>query len=287
MIFLSITVLTSVLIIISFKVFNILDISANQVITFNYFFGFVYGVVFREDNYSIDQVIKSDWLLPSIFIGFVFILGFFLFSKSAIKAGVSITAVSAKMSVIIPVMAGFVLFGDSISTMKVVGIALAMLSFYFIFKKGVKERINYKYIILPLSLLLVSGLNDSLVKFMEHNYLTDNILLFLTFVFLSAFIFGIIFGLSNSKSRQNFVSYKGILGGFLLGTFNFWNAWAFIKSMNIFESSMLFPTVNVSVVSISAFVGLLFFKEKLKLINWIGIFMAVIAILLISLENGN
>lgn len=287
MFFLSLTVLTSVLIIISFKVFDILDISANQVITFNYFFGFVYGVVFREDNYSKDQVIESDWLIPSIFIGFVFILGFFLFSKSAIKAGVSITAVLAKMSVIIPVMAGFVLFGDSISTMKVIGIALAMLSFYFIFKKGEKERINYKYIILPLSLLLVSGLNDSVVKFMEHNYLSDNILLFLTFVFLSAFIFGLIFSLSNSKSRQHFVSYKGVFGGFLLGTFNFWNAWAFIKSMNIFESSMLFPTVNVSVVSISAFVGLLFFKEKLKLINWIGIFMAVIAILLISLENGN
>ncbi|PLX02019.1 MAG: hypothetical protein C0595_12630 [Marinilabiliales bacterium] len=287
MIFLSITILTSVLIIISFKVFNILDVSVNQAITFNYLFGFIYGLVFREDNHSMNQVIDSDWLIPSIFIGFVFILGFFLFSKSAVKAGVSITAVSAKMSVIIPVMAGFLLFGDSISTLKVAGIGLALLSFYFIFKKGENERINYKYIILPLSLLLVSGLNDSLVKYMEHNYLTDNILLFLTFVFLSAFIFGLVFSLSNSKSRQNLISYKGVLGGFLLGTFNFWNAWAFIRSMNIFESSMLFPTVNVSVVSISAFAGLLFFKEKLKLINWIGIFMAVIAILLISLENGN
>lgn len=287
MIFLLITIITSVLIIISFKVFNILDVSTNQVITFNYLFGFVYGLVFREDNYSMNQVIESDWLIPSVFIGFIFILGFYLFSQSAEKAGVSITAVSAKMSVIIPVMAGFILFGDSLSTLKITGIGLALLSFYFIFKKGDKESINYKYIILPLSLLLVSGINDTLVKFMEHNYLTDNVLLFLTFVFLSAFIFGVIFSLADSKNRRKLISFKGVLGGFLLGTFNFWNAWAFIKSMNIFESSMLFPTVNVSVVSISAFVGLLFFKEKLKIINWIGIFMALIAILLISLENGN
>lgn len=52
-------------------------------------------------------------------------------------------------------------------------------------------------------------------------------------------------------------------------------------------SLALFPTVNVSVVAISAFVGLVFFKEKLKAINWIGILMAVVAILLISLENGD
>lgn len=287
MIFLLITIITSVLIIISFKVFNILDVNAKQLITFNYFFGFCYGLIFREDNYTINQVLESDWLIPSIFIGFVFILGFYLFSKSTEKAGVSITAVSAKMSVIIPVMAGFILFGDSISTLKIMGIGLALLSFYFIFKKGEKEAINYKYIILPLSLLLVSGLNDSLVKVMEHNYLTDNVLLFLTFVFLAAFIFGVIFSLSDSKNRRQLISLKGVLGGFLLGTFNFWNAWAFIRSMNIFDSSMLFPTVNVSVVSISALAGLIFFKEKLKTINWIGILMAVIAILLISLENGN
>lgn len=287
MIFLLITILTSVLIIVSFKVFNSLGISTNQVITFNYFFGFIYGTIFREDTYSIAQVLESDWLIPSIFIGFIFILGFFLFSKSTLKAGVSITAVSAKMSVIIPVMAGFILFGDSISGLKITGIILALLSFYFIFKKGENEKLSYKYILLPISLLLVSGLNDVLVKFMEHNYLTDNILLFLTFVFLAAFLFGIIFTLSDSKNRGRLFSLKGVLGGFLLGTFNFWNAWAFIKSMNIFESSVLFPAVNVSVVTIAALVGLLFFKERLKIINWIGVSMAVVAILFISLENGN
>ena len=57
--------------------------------------------------------------------------------------------------------------------------------------------------------------------------------------------------------------------------------------MEIFESSVLFPIINVSVVSIAALSGTIFFKEKLKVVNWAGIIMAVFAILLISMANEN
>ncbi|PLX12107.1 MAG: hypothetical protein C0598_06615 [Marinilabiliales bacterium] len=286
MIFLVITVLTSVLIIVSFKIFGKLGVNTKQAITYNYLFGFAYGMIFRQDDQDLLQIVDTNWLLPAIFIGFIFLMGFYLFAKSTQKAGVSITAVSAKMSVIIPVLAGFIMFGDAVSGLKVAGVGLALTSFYFIFKKG-GDKINYNYILLPISLLVVSGLCDFFVKYVEHHYLSDNVLLFLSFVFLSGFIFGALINIANSKQRNNLISIKGVAGGFVLGTLNFWNAWAFIKSMNIFESSFLFPTINVSVVVISALIGLMFFKEKLKIINWFGILVAVVAILLISLENGN
>jgi len=203
------------------------------------------------------------------------------------KAGVSITAVSSKMSVIIPVMTGFFLFGDSISSFKIIGIIIAIASFYFVFKTEKGGKVDIKYILLPFLLFLTSGLNDSLVKYVEHYYLSGEPLMFLTVVFFSAFLIGV-FYLSVSKDRNNRkILYPSVLGGFILGSINFLNAWVFVKSMQEFESSVLFPIINVSVVSIAAFSGSIFFKEKLKPINWAGIIMAVLAILLISIANEN
>ncbi len=287
MIYLLLTIITSVLIIISFKVFHILKINPFQAITFNYFFGFIYGILFCEREFTINAIVESQWFWPAIAIGFVFIAGFFLFSRSTKKAGVSITAISAKMSVVIPVVAGFIIFGDSITYIKVLGIVLAMLSFYLVFKTEKNKAIDVKYILLPMLLFLVSGLNDLLIKYVQHHYLSGEILMFLSIVFFSAFVLGVIY-LVLSKAKENRkVLFSAIFGGFVLGSFNYLNAWAFIKSMEIFESSVLFPIVNVSVVSIAALSGVMVFGEKLKTINQIGIILSILAILLISLANGN
>lgn len=287
MLYLLLTIITSVLIIISFKIFHNLGINTLQVITFNYFFGFLFGLIFSENKFDLQSFTTSQWFWPAILIGFVFIAGFVLFSKSTEKAGVSITAVSSKMSVIIPVMTGFFLFGDNVSITKVVGIVLAIASFYLVFKTDKGEKVDVKYILLPLLLFLTSGLNDSLVKYVEHHFLDGETLMFLTVVFFSAFLIGVVY-LSTSKDRNNKkILYPAVIGGFVLGSINFWNAWVFVKSMEIFESSVLFPIINVSVVSIAAFSGTIFFKEKLKAINWAGIIMAVLAILLISMANEN
>lgn len=287
MLYLLLTIITSVLIIISFKIFHNLGINPLQVITFNYFFGFIFGLIFSENEFTIQSFTNSEWFWSAIVIGFVFFAGFVLFSKSTEKAGVSITAVSSKMSVIIPVMIGFFLFDDTISSMKIFGILLAVVSFYFVFKIDKSEKVDFKYILLPFLLFLTSGLNDSLVKYVEHHFLNGETLMFLSLVFFSAFLIGL-FYLSTSKDSNNRkVAYPAILGGIILGSINFWNAWAFVKSMEVFESSVLFPIINVSVVSIAALSGTIFFKEKLKIVNWAGIIMAIFAILLISMANEN
>ena len=285
MIYLLITIITSVLIIICFKVFHNLGINAIQAITFNYLFGFIYGSIFSEKEHDIHFIISSTWLWPALLIGIIFIAGFILFSKSTAKAGVSITAVSAKMSVVIPVIAGFILFNDTITITKIIGIVLALISFYFVFKSD-GDKIDIKYILLPLLLFLTSGLNDLFVKYIEHNFLSGETLVFVSVVFLSAFFLGLLYILISKSKMDKKIQFSSIIAGFVLGSFNFWNAWAFVKSMSIFESSALFPIINVSVVSIAALSGALIFKEKLKLLNWFGIIMAVIAILLISMSNG-
>jgi drug/metabolite transporter (DMT)-like permease len=287
MFYLLLTIITSVLIIISFKVFQNLNLNTLQIITFSYLFSFCYGLLFYKKEFKFLALTENQWFWPAIFIGAIFILGFILFSQSTKKAGVSITAVSSKMSVIIPVISGFVLFGDIILPIKIIGIIIAISSFYFIFKTKDKSKKDISYIFLPLLLFLVSGINDLAVKFVEHHFLNGDTFIFLSVVFLSAFVIGLLLLLLSGDKNSKKIVISSIIGGFVLGSFNFWNAWAFVRSMTIYESSTLFPIVNVSVVSIAAVSGVVIFKEKISLTNWAGILMAVISILLISMANAN
>ena len=49
------------------------------------------------------------------------------------------------------------------------------------------------------------------------------------------------------------------------------------------ESSTIFTVNNVAVVMLSGLVGFLLFKEKLSPKNWLGVIMAILSILLVTL----
>jgi uncharacterized membrane protein len=53
----------------------------------------------------------------------------------------------------------------------------------------------------------------------------------------------------------------------------------------ILESSGIFTVNNVAIVMCSTLLGILFFKEKLLIKNWIGIGLAILGILFIALEK--
>ncbi len=56
------------------------------------------------------------------------------------------------------------------------------------------------------------------------------------------------------------------------------------KAMGLYQASFLFPVVHVSVVVPSSLAGVVAFKEVLKRINIIGVIMATMAIVLITIE---
>jgi EamA domain-containing membrane protein RarD len=49
------------------------------------------------------------------------------------------------------------------------------------------------------------------------------------------------------------------------------------------DSSVIFGANNISIVALSVLVGLLIFKEKLKFVNWIGVVLSALALLLFTL----
>jgi uncharacterized membrane protein len=50
----------------------------------------------------------------------------------------------------------------------------------------------------------------------------------------------------------------------------------------VLNSASLFTVNNVAIVMLSTLLGILFFREKVGILNWVGIGMAVISIILVA-----
>lgn len=286
MVYLLLAVFFSSCIIVTFRLFTALKIDNLQAITANYLIAAALSFLTYQHSFHFLEIPTKPWFSWSLVNGVFFILVFFLFARSAQKAGVAITAVASKMSVIIPVGIGFMLYGDAMSLLKITGILLAFPAFYLIFKK--KNRTiepDKRYIYLPLILFLGTGINDSVMKHAQKFYIADEYLLFLGSVFTLSLLIGLIIWMKKRIRTSESLHFRSILAGFVLGIFNYSSTYFFLKSLSVFESSVFFPIFNVSIVSMGALIGYLIFREKLWWKNWLGIFFAILTILLIALAK--
>lgn len=283
MIHLILAIVFTTLMLVIFKLIGMYRLNVEQAVTFNYLFAAVTGFVMLPQETQFRQVVDKEWIFYALVAAIMFMVNFYVFAAASKKDGVAITAVSSKMSVVIPVTAGFLLFKDSFEWIKLVGIFLGLFSFYLILKPEQKVKVNKEYIYLPLLLFLGTGANDTIIKYVQFNFLNGDENIFVDTVFLFSFITSLFVLIWRMYVRKLTFDKKSIFMGLLLGAVNYFGAWNFLKSMSYLQSSVLFPVINVSVVALSALIGIIIFKEKFKKINIIGLFIAMISILLISL----
>ncbi len=282
MIYLILTILQSTLIFVVFKLFTRFKIDNLQAITANYIIGAAFGFLIYDGSCTICDITDAPWLTIAIMLGVLFIVVFNIFALSSQKVGVALTSVASKMSVIIPVGLGFWLYQDQVNAMKIIGLIAALAAFYLTLRKPGNTQFDKRLFILPILLFFGNGMVDSVMKYSQHHYITDDIILFLCIVFLSAFTIGVVMLLIRVARRKVRFGFKHIIAGFILGLINFGSTYYIIKSMATFESAVVFPIVNVGIVSLSTLIGYFGFREKLSWINWIGIILAIIAIIIIA-----
>jgi len=227
-------------------------------------------------------LIRFDWFPVALLLGVMFICTFFVFALSSQKAGVAITSVTSKMSLVIPVVASIFLFGESLNWWRAIGILLALVAFYLTFRQKNPIAWKSKYTYLPLLVFTGNGIVDTTMKFADHYFIKDDLVLFLSVVFFTAFTIGLAILTIRLVRGNTKMHWKHITGGVFLGMINFGSTYYMLKAISTFESSVVFPVTNAAIVGLSGLVGYLGFREKLSWINWIGIVLAIIAILIIA-----
>ena len=213
MIFISLTILFSSLIFVAFKLFPRFKIDNFQALTINYLAASIIGIIILGSQFNYEVITSKSWLPFSAFFGFVFIFTFILFALSSQKAGVAITAVFSKMSVIIPVIAGIFLYSEKLNLLIILGIIFTFSAFILIFYKKGNNKIQISIIILPIIIFFANGLIDTLLKYVEHHHIAGDYTLFLTMIFITALTIGLIISIYRYFKTKQAFTIQSILGG--------------------------------------------------------------------------
>jgi len=274
---------TSVLFII-FKTYKKYEIDTFQAIVVNYFVAFSLGYFISDKELNVLQIPNQSWFIGALILGFLFIAIFNVLALTAQKSGVGVAAVASKMSVVIPILFAVLVYQEELGVLKLIGIILALAAVVLV---SIKRKIEFEKIsyILPLLLFLGSGMIDTTLKYIERTFVThSDTKLFTASIFLIAGIMGIITLLIKSKGSIHRLKFKNFVAGIVLGIPNYFSIYFLIKALQTptLESSTIFTLNNVSVVMLTTLLGLLIFKEKLIKRNWLGIFLALLSIILVT-----
>jgi drug/metabolite transporter (DMT)-like permease len=282
MIYIALSVVQSVLILITFKLFDRYRIDNLQAIVMNYLVAGTMGFMISRTEWTPAGLPGFSWFYTSLILGVMFICTFFFFALASQKVGVAVTSVASKMSLVIPIIISMVFWGETMNFLRMTGIILALSAFYLVFRKKEPIAWNVKYTYLPLLVFLGNGMVDTTMKFADEYFIKDDLVLFLSMVFTTSFVIGgsiLVFRVIKHKTE---IKLRYLSGGVFLGIINFGSTFYMLKAISVFESSVVFPVTNAAIVGLSGLAGYFGFREKLTWINIGGIILAILAILIIA-----
>ena len=276
------------IILILFKLFARYNVDNFQAIVVNYAVAGIIGVFMYEQPITVKEILSFDWLYYAVLIGLIFVTVFKFLADGTQKIGIAIATVANKMSVVLPVIASFILYGDSVTSLKIIGLVLALVGVVLTSSEKGKLNFDRKYIWLVIIIFLGQGISDILFNYAQMTLvLPIEAPLYISFIFLSAFAFGVVIIGIQIIQKTTVLKFKNLIWGIALGIPNYLTVLYFFRALEhgLLESSEVYPILNMGVIVLASLSGYLIFKERLAWANWIGIVICLVAICFISLER--
>ena len=277
----------SSLIFVVFRLYRTYGISTFHAIVVNYLTALCTGLLLYQGPVKVSDIAQQPWVRGAMLLGVLFIVIFNLMARTSQQLGVSVASVATKMSLVIPVVAGLILYGEELNLMKVAGIGTALVAVFFASLKNERRHLpqDLRIFILPFLVFLGSGIIDSSIKYLEETQVPET-----DFPVFSATLFGFAaltgLGALLIRSPGDLLRWnpRNILGGVALGVPNFFSIYFLLRALQFkgLNSASIFTLNNVSIVMFTTLLGILLFREPMSLRNWTGVGLAVISILLIS-----
>lgn len=210
-------------------------------------------------------------LLPSVFLAMA----------GAVRyAGIVLSDAAQRLSLFIPLIAAFVLFGEALSGSKLLGIAIGLTALVcLLIRPGASNTAHdrHKAILLLLAVWLGYGTIDILFKQLAKSGAAFSSSLLLAFSLAGVII------LVYLLVKRTAWNGRSLAAGLLLGLLNFGNIYFYVRAHQVFSESptLVFSAMNIGVISLGTLVGAGLFKEKLSWLNGLGIALAVAAVIIL------
>ena len=288
MILLILSIILTSYLTLSFKVLGRKNIPALQTIVINYFTCVVTGSLVNGSFPISAASVSQPWFIWAIVMGLMFIILFNIIAFGARRIGVAVVSVANKLSLVIPFLFAIYLYDEKLTALKMIGIIIALLAVLFtcwphqdIQGSSVKSA-HGLVLIVPVVLFIGSGLLDTMIKYVEQNFLDEASYdqYFITAFAIAGMAGGLLLLFQFITGNQTF-DKRAIPAGIMIGIPNYFSLWTLVKVLaaNKGNSSVIFPIVNIGIVLFSTLMALILFHEKLSKLNWTGVGLAIIAIM--------
>jgi len=292
MIWLLLSILSSTAIMLIFKSFKQFKVSTFHAIVINYFTAMALGIPFVND-WEVVATSYTDWYAYALVLGALFISLFFLIGKTTQELGISVATVSMKLGYVLPIVLAFTLYKEPITNIKLFAIILTIIAVVLSSLKDKKEEYQFEgkrwLFLLPLIIFVGSGICDAIVQFTEKSFFQrSGFEAFLIILFFTAASLGTVAAIFHDvRKKKNNFTLKNILAGIILGIPNYFSIYFLFKALNFYSnnSAAVFPLNNVGIVVASTLIAIVAFGEKLSVKNIIGFILAILSIILMSIEH--
>ena len=288
MIYLILTILLSTAVFVVMRLYGRFNLDNHQALTWNYATSACIGFAMSAANGTMVPPTTQPWFVLSLLTGFSFILTYALIAESSQRSGVTVASLSSKLSVIIPTLFGIIFLKEALGVTAGIGIVLALVALFLVVgtgkRKDTPRQVSTWIVLLPVFIFFSTGIGDILIKMTEQANSADNKIFMIAFIYFISFIFGVILVAYDLIKKKSKWQWKSALGGLVLGTINLFSTVCIYKALHVFANVVFFPVYNIGVVCLSALSGWLLFKEKLTWKNYLGLAIAIIAVILITVK---
>jgi drug/metabolite transporter (DMT)-like permease len=255
-----------------------------QMIGWNYLF----AAVFCYAVYPPEISLSANIPYPLFFSLMILLPTIFLVQANSVKyTGIVRTDIAQRLSLIISLSAAYFVFKENFSLLKFLGLFIGLISIFLILSKGETDDEISRRWYLPFTVLAGFGVIDVLFKkvalFTAIQYTTSLFLVFSGAFMVSVFI--ILFQIVFQKQK---LSLKNLYWGAGLGVLNFGNILFYLKAHQILKEnpSTVFACMNFGVIIFGSLTGIVFFKEKMSKINYLGLLLAIAAVVVITIAQN-
>ncbi len=232
------------------------------------------------------QPIVGSW--PSLgfglVLGLLFVYAFFAFTQAVRAAGAALATVSARLSVAIPILFSILLFAELPGKLQSLGlgfVALTMFFFYLSLKTNSVKPIRWQDFFYLFILWLGIGLNDFSLKIFQNWRGTAEKPFFLLIIFSSAFVYTWV----AIRLQKIGFDKTGFVLGLFLGIPNLFSAFFLISALQALPAVVVYPTVNLGIIVLTAVASHLIWQEKLNPAGFSALASGIVAILLLNWPN--
>ncbi len=268
-----------------FKFFEKYRVVSLNAIVINYMVASALAFLLPDKIKPFNYVIHQPWFPISILLGFLFVVLFQIMAYSSQKIDVSTTTIANKITFVFPTIMGILFFSEDWNYLKITGFIVAITSI-ILSAENKRQFPKTKTYLVILLLFFGGGILESLLsycqKFLIQPFDTS---IFFGYLFLFAFLFGLIILIWNINKGKETPSRKDVFWGLVLGVPNYFSMYFLLESLNDLPSSTVFPVANMGVILCSTFISVLLFRERISRKKSIALLCSILAILLISYND--